>query len=161
MKKVALALLLATVTLPVAAGQTPDLAEVMADYARRGEDNFRTLLVVHLNDLTTEALFTPPLQYTLRAQARMNVIFYVQGEAKRNLELDTDFRVRQDGNEYRTTPVSISNFEAGKEMRSGDQFQGVLQVEGPLNLSSPFSIATTDFDFDFALTPNAVSRIKQ
>ena len=163
MKKLVLALLLVTLTLPVAAGQTPDLGELMADYARRQEDNNSAMLVVHLNDYTTEALFGPPLQYTLRAQARMNVIFYVQGEAKRDVELDTDFRFRQGGLEYRTTPVNIENFEDGY-LRSGDQFEGVLQVNGPLNLRIPFTVWNIAFEradqrMEFELSSDAYGRI--
>jgi len=166
MKKLVLALLLVTLTLPVAAGQTPDLAELMADYARRYEDDDRSMLVVHLNDLTTEALFGPPMQYTLRAQARMNTIVYVQGEAKRDLELDIDFRVRQGGAEYRTTPVSIENFEQGNQISSGDQFEGILQVNGPLNLRIPFTVWNIAFErsgqlMEFQLSSNAYNRIQQ
>ena len=160
MKKLALALLMVSLTLPVAAGQTPDLSELMADYARRGEDNDRTLLVVHMNDFTTDALFTPPLKFSLRAQARMGVMFYVEGEAKRPIEVVTEFYVLQDGANIRTTPVSMVNFESGAPIQGGDEFRGFLQVQGPLNLRVPFSVIAEDFIFDFEMNPNAVNRLQ-
>ena len=163
MKKLALALLMVsvTLTLPVAAGQTPDLSELMTDYARRGEDNNHTLLVVHMNDLTTDALFTPPLKFSLRAQARMGTMFYVEGEAKRDIEVVTEFYVQQDGANLRTTPVSMVNFESGAAIKGGDEFRGFLQVQGPVNLRNPFSVLVGDFIFDFEMNPNAVNRLQQ
>lgn len=63
MKTFTLALLMATLTLPVAAGQAPDAAAVtavVADYVKRIENDDMSLMVVHLNDFTTDAFFSAP-----------------------------------------------------------------------------------------------------
>ena len=81
MKTFALALLMIVLTLPVAAGQPPDPTEttdaLMQDYTRlvSSDEQGFSLMVVHLNDFTTDALFTAPTKYSLRAQARQNLMF--------------------------------------------------------------------------------------
>ena len=81
MKRLTLALLMMALTVP-AAGQTTDTLDsdlIVQEYSSQIENEYMSLMVVHLNDFTTDALFSSPTKYSLRAQARMNIMFYLQG----------------------------------------------------------------------------------
>ena len=137
MKILALALLMPTLTLPIAAGQASDPAAVtaiVADYVERIENDDMSLMVVHLNDLTTDAFFSAPTKYSLRAQARQNLMFFIAGVAKRDLTVDTDYELVQISSindellSFRTTPVNIFNFESGTRISADEGFQGVIST---------------------------------
>ena len=136
MKTVALAVLIITLTVPVAAGQPPDSSEttdaaateLVADYVQQIENDEMILTVVHLNDFTTDAFFSAPTKYSLRAQTRQNTMFFVSGVAKGGISVDTDYTLVQlspltgERVTYRTVAVNISNFEAGTRIREGEGF---------------------------------------
>ncbi len=70
--RVALAALVLVVMLP-AAGQSQEAADLdtlLAEFGRPASEAGVSFILVHLNDLTTDALFDVPLKYQLRAQAR-------------------------------------------------------------------------------------------
>ena len=171
MKTFALALLMATLTWPVAAGQAPDAAaitEVVADYVGRIENEEMSLMVVHLNDFTTDALFSAPTKYSMRAQARQNMLFFVQGVAKRDIAVDTDYRVlqmdqlTQPGKTFRTNAINLSNFEDGALLSEGEEFQGIIWTPATaINLRAPFEVRVGDFSVPFALSREAVERLEQ
>lgn len=171
MKTVALALLVVTLTLPVAAGQAPDAAaaqtEIVADYVERIENDDMSLMVVHLNDLTTDAFFSAPTKYALRAQARQNLMFFVQAQAKRDLAVNTSYEIRQlnplDGNStsFRTVPVNILNFENGTRIAAGEEFQGIISTASTVNLRAPFGVKFGDITVQFRLSGEAVDRLEQ
>ena len=101
MKTLGLALLvLALVAAPAGAteGQEAvpaDVEQVLEEFGRAVSGFGATFMLVHLNDVTTDALFDAPLKYSLRAQARNRTMFYVQGEADYDVALNTNFRVQQ------------------------------------------------------------------
>ena len=159
MKKLALALLMLTLTLPVTAGQS-ELAEVVEEYLERGVADDLTLMVVHLNDITTDALFTAPSKYSLRAQARQSTMFYVQGDAKSDHRVDVDFRLRQGTTVYRTKAVSLDKFEAGVTIQEGEQFQGILTLDSSINLRAPFVLTSQDYRLEFEFSRAAVDRLE-
>ena len=90
-RRCSLAICLVTLTLSVGVGQEPDSAQAAADYTMRAETPDLELTVVHLNDITTDSLFAAPAKYALRAQARSNLMFYVQGTAKNDTFVDRVF----------------------------------------------------------------------
>ena len=57
---------------PLTAEQEPeiDIQELLQTFAREGSDSDVALRIIHLNDVTTNALFDPPQKFVLRAQAR-------------------------------------------------------------------------------------------
>ena len=72
-----------------------------SDFGRAASGFGVRFVIVHLNDLTTDALFEAPLKYSLRAQARSATMFYVEGAANDDIELSTDFRIQQGAEEFR------------------------------------------------------------
>ncbi len=171
MKTAALALLMATLTLPVAATQEPDAAaaqtEIVADYVERIENDDMSLMVVHLNDLTTDAFFSAPTKYALRAQARQNLMFFVQALAKRDLAVNTSYEVRQvdpqsgNASSFRTVPVNILNFENGTRVSAGEGFQGIISTASAINLRVPFAVRFGNITVEFMLSGEAVDRLEQ
>ena len=157
-------------TLP-AAGQTPETLDydmIIQDYSSRIENEDMSLMVVHLNDFTTDALFSPPTKYSLRAQARVNIMFYLQGTANRDMAIDTDYQiaqfndVTQESTELRTTAVNLLNFEDGTRIAAGEQFQGILSWPSRLiNLSYPFGVNIGEYTVLLRLSREAVDRIRQ
>ena len=166
MRQFPLALLMIALTQPVATAQTSDSTALVADYTRRAESGDLELMVVHLNDFTTDALFSAPTKYALRAQARTNTMFFVQGVAKNDTTVDTEYEVAQiseltqQGTTLRTTPVNISNFEAGTRLGAGEQFQGIIYSPSrALNLRNPFDVKVGELRVEFRLSGDAVDRL--
>ena len=169
MKTLLPVLLVLLLALPVAAQEeTHDSAELVSDYSVQIETDNMTLMVIHLNDVTTDALFSAPSKYALRAQARTNTMFFLQGVAIGDLRVTTDYRLAQldqltlQGPTLRTTPVNISNFESGTELSDGEQFQGIITTPSTgINLSSPFDVKFEDYTVSFHLSQDAVSRLER
>ena len=125
------------------------------------------LLVVHLNDQTTEALFNESQKYVLRTQARNQTMFFVKGTALRDVTLDLDFLVNErevlrDTNPvsdsinsqlaHRLTTVSIHNWENGTELAEGDEFLGILTIDKLIPPGTTVVVTTGSmrFAFDFS-----------
>ena len=174
MKTFALALLMIALTVPVAAEQTPDAAAVtdamVQDYVRQinSEEFGFSLMVVHLNDVTTDAFFSAPTKYALRAQARQNLMFFVKGVALRNIAVDIDYQVLQvdsvtlSGVPHRTNQVNISNFEDGTRLSAGEEFQGIISTPvTSISLGVPFEVKIGQVNVHFDLSAEAVERIQQ
>ena len=145
-----------------AAQETPDLGQVLQDFGRRSSGNGLDLLLVHLNDKSTDVLFEPPAKYSLRAQARQVTMFYVLGTADRDAVVSTDYRVRQGAisvNELRLNPHSISGFDDGARLAAGETFNGILMLDQVLSLRTPFSVVQGEHTFNFEFTPNVLSQI--
>ena len=171
MKRLALALLMVVLTVP-AAGQpadAPDSDMILQAYTSRIENEDMSLTVVHLNDITTDALFSAPTKYSLRAQARMNFMFFVSGTAIRGMAIDHNTYqvmqwndVSQESIEFQTTAVNISNFEQGTRLEPGDQFQGILSSPSrAINLRAPFGVNLGEYTVLLRLSADDVSRIQQ
>ncbi len=164
MKRLAILLLTIAMLVPAAAAaqETPDLGQVLQDFGRRPSGNGLDLLLVHLNDKSTDVLFEPPSKYSLRAQARQVTMFYVLGTADRSAVVSTDYRVRQTEisvNELRLSPHSISGFEDGARLAAGDTFIGILMLDQVLSLRTPFSVVQEEHTFVFEFTPNVLSQL--
>ena len=152
---------IALVIPPASAGlEAPDLGQLLRDFGRRSSIDGLDLLVVHLNDKTTDALFEPPAKYSLRAQARQATMFYVLGTADRDVAVSTDFRIRQEVNELRFTPHNLSNFEDGTRVAPGESFTGILALDRILSLRIPFSAVHGEHTLEFEFIPNMLSQIE-
>lgn len=161
LRSVSFALVLTLVTSPAIIAQSPDVdpEEVMTAFARRAQDNFLELTVVHLNDLTTDMLFDPPAKYSLRAQARGATMFFVQGAAKRDYTFDLEFQVFTNRS-MTARPINISNFEPGTELSEGDTFAGIVALDELIGLRTPFTLAVDEWRFDYEFTPDQIALLE-
>ena len=172
MKTFALVLSMIALALPVAAGQPPEPTEstdaLVQDYTRlvSSDEQGFSLMVVHLNDFTTDALFTAPTKYSLRAQARQNLMFFIKGEALRSIAVDTDYQVLQvdpvtlTGQPHRATPFNISNFEDGTRLSAGEEFQGVISMPPLVRVNAPFEVKIGQVNVYFDLSSDAIERLQ-
>ena len=138
-----------------------EFVQMVVDFGSRVDDESLTLLVIHMNDVTTDTLFAAPAKYSLRAQARGATMFYIHGTVKTDYELDIAWEIRWD--ETRIAPlqvVNISNFEEGVTLSSGDQFTGILAFDTTLNLSRTVTVMNGQYRFDFLFPANVRSRIR-
>ena len=161
MKTVAVALMaMALLAPPPAAGQDEsDFETLLRDFGSVLRDGGVTVMLIHLNDTTVDALFEPPTKYSLRAQARQASIFYVQGTTDRDLQPD-DWQARQESRVIGARTISLSNFEPGL-LPAGTQFTGLIVLDQPVNLRAEFTVQYGDqYYFDFLFSPSAVARIQ-
>ena len=161
MKKRAAALLtlvLVSAASVVGIAQEPeevDIGQLMIDFSRTINDPGMSanMMVVHLNDLTVDALFTAPAKYALRAQARGRSMFYVKGTATRNHYVEMEWHVVQGARNYRITTTDLGNFdeETNERLSEGDEWQGIIAVNPgmTLNLNQPWIVSNEDIIFSF------------
>jgi len=159
--RLSLALLVSSSLMPLPVlAQAPevDVDEVMRVFGRRAENDLMEITVIHLNDLTTDALFEAPAKYSLRAQARGATMFFVQGVAKDDFVTDLEFEVRTT-RVLRARNVNVANFEAGTELSEGDEFTGIASLDELINLRAPFKLAFGEWEFDYTVPPNMLSQL--
>jgi hypothetical protein len=136
MRKVLLAAFILAAGLPLGlSGQEGPLK----DYTRVLKGDVQ-LSIVHVNDKSLPVLFQPPTLYAMRARIREATMFYVQGTAPKDVEIDTKtFTVEQGGESTPGTPQNIKNFQGGK-IPKGERIDGLLVFAKLLDLSKPFTV---------------------
>lgn len=164
MKLLTLAMLALTFTVTPAFAQPDDPVDVdqlLNDFGRTAASNELELLVIHLNDLTTDALFEAPQKYVLRAQARGRTMFFVRGTATRDTTLTHDFRVLEgSAMAHRATVVNLSNMENGTELESGTEFLGILALDKLIPIRTKMTVTLDSMRMEFEFTPNVASQLQ-
>ena len=156
--------LLLLVAVPRAVGQGPepqavDLARLTADFGRAASAFGVRFVIVHLNDLTTDALFEVPLKYSLRAQARNATMFYVEGAANDQVELSTDFRIQQGAEEFEARTVDIANFVPGARLSAGDRIRGIIVSEARFDPRRPIHVYHGALRVTFDFSPGVLAQL--
>ena len=164
MKKLAAALITLAIavssTSTVIAQEDSDLQSLFRDFASVIDDREIMIVAIHLNDATVEALFTAPLKYSLRVQAKQTTIFYVRGTVKQSMGVHDVWEVRQGARDIPCTTVNISNFEPGIVLSDGDEFTGLVVLDQLVNPRAGFTLSNGDlFRFEFLFSSNAVAQI--
>lgn len=113
---------------------------VIADWGRAVTNAGISFVLVHLNDVTTEAIFDAPLKYQLRAQARASSMFYLQGAADTDVDLNGDFRIIQLGDYSQMRTIDIENFVPGDSLSAGDPIRGIITGDKLFNIREPLHI---------------------
>ena len=152
------------VSAPRAAGQgqeaeAVDLERLTTDFGRAASGFGVRFVIVHLNDLTTDALFEAPLKYSLRAQARNATMFYVEGAANDDIELSTDFRVQQGAEELQARTVDIVNFAPGAHLSAGDDIRGIIIGETRFDPRRPIHVYYGAQRVTFEFSRSALAQI--
>ncbi len=158
MKRITLALLMVALASPLVSAEQ-ELNTLLADFGRPLKKDGITLFVIHLNDKTVEALFSQsPRKQALRVQARQAAMFYVQGVADKDLEVNTTFAVTQ-GRVVPGTAYNVTNFEHGKKVAKGQRIDGFVAFNLKLNLSEPFTVQSGGDAVEFQLSEKAVNAL--
>ena len=164
MKRLTAALITLAITAPptVIAQEESNRQALLRDFGRSVIDDGEVrITVIHLNDATVEAFFSPPTKYSLRVQAKQTTIFYVQGTAERSMQLDSEWEVRQDTRVIGAKTIDIFNFTPGLVLADGDQFTGLVVLDQLVNPRAEFMLANGDeaYRFYFLFSANAVTQI--
>jgi hypothetical protein len=156
MKKILVAAVLLALSLPFAvAGQ--DAAAQLQAFTRvlKVADGLQ-LSIVHLNGKTVLVLFQPPTLYAIRARAKEQTMFYVQGTPEKDVALETTgFAVQQGGESIPATPVNIKHFEKGK-VSKGDRIDGMLQLDKQVDVAKPFTVLHGKDSVEFKFSDDQV-----
>ena len=123
------------------------------------EDEGLTLVVIHLNDKTVEALFsTAPNMRALQLQSRDATMFFVQGT--NGTEPLLDWLVRQRGDEISTRAINIENFEEDSEVPGGARYSGLVVAQRPVDYRNEFTAESGFRVFTFAFSPDQIEMIE-
>ncbi|MEE3201808.1 MAG: hypothetical protein VX262_00770 [Acidobacteriota bacterium] len=152
---------------PLSAEQEPqiDIQQLLTDFAREGSSSDVSMRIIHLNDVTTDALFDPPQKFVLRAQARNQTMFLVTGIALRDTEIDIDFQLVETAalgqQTYRVYSTSWENMETGTQLSEGDEFTGILSLEQLIPLRSRMALVQGNFlRFQWEFAPNVLRQLE-
>ena len=152
---------------PLSAEQEPeiDIQQLLQDFAREDSSNDMSLRVIHLNDVTTNALFDPPQRFVLRAQARSQTMFFVTGVVLQDMELDMDFQLVETASlgqqTYRVNRTNWDNMENGAQLSEGEEFTGILSIENLLPLRSRIALVQGNFlRFEWEFSPNVLRQLE-
>jgi hypothetical protein len=157
MKKVLALLVVAACAVPVLVGaQQADNAKMLQAFSAQARPDWGTLQVILLNDRTVEALFgTSPAKAAFRTKARMTSVFFVQGTANKEFELDPEVTVTQKGETLAGKVTPMKNFAGGK-VAKGQQIQGLVELPKKLDLYSAFKVTVGGQGVDFNLNDDDV-----
>jgi hypothetical protein len=151
---VVLGVLLATLAPAVAQGGSATLEE----FTRSADFGDLTLHFVHLNNHTVEQLFDPPHKYSIRVQASMATMLYVQAQAQKDSVVSTDFVLSQDGQSTTGRMINISNFDDGV-VPQGRRIDGIVKFDCKLDPAQPFTVANSDGLVEFRLSDKALQML--
>ena len=127
------------------------------------EDEGLTLVVIHLNDKSVQALFsTAPNMQALQTQAREASMFFVQGTngTPDTLTPDLEWELSQGDNVITMQAVNIASFEPEAEVPAGERYSGLVVANQLVDLGSAFSMQNGDHQFDFSFSPDQVQLIE-
>lgn len=157
MKKVLAVLVVAACMLPVlAVAQQADNAKMLQAFSSQARPDWGNLQVVLLNDRTVEALFgASPAKAAFRTKARMTTVFFVQGTANKEFQLNPEVTVTQKGETLPGKVTPMKNFAAGK-IAKGDQIQSLVELTKKLDLYEPFKVTVNGQSVDFNLNEDDV-----
>ncbi len=141
------------------AAQAPDerqSAATMKEFTRTAKADGLTLHFVLLNNKTVDLLFSEESKYAMRARANMATVFYVQGVTEKDLVLNPQFEVLQDGKTFPVETVNMKNLQAGP-LAKGTRISGLIQLSQKINVAQPFVIkGAKNTSAEFKLSQNAI-----
>ena len=143
-------------------GQTePELSkaqmnEIIKAFTRSAKMDGAILNFVLLNNKTVDALFQGSGKYAMRARANSATVFFVQGAPEKDIRLDPQFEIEQDGKTFKGETISMQNLEAGMVLK-GAPITGLFQLSEKIDVTQPFKIKGTQIaSAEFKLSKDAV-----
>jgi len=139
------------------------VSEAVEEFGSVLEDEGLTLVVIHLNDKSVEALFsTAPNMRALQLQAKGATMFFVQGTngTAETLEPALDWQIRQAGEEIPTRAINIANFDEDSEVPEGERYSGLIVAPRPIDHTSEFVVENGLRSFNFVFSPSQIEMIE-
>jgi hypothetical protein len=133
-----------------------EMNELIKAFTRSAKMDGITLSFVLLNNKTVEALFQGSSKYAMKARANSATTFLVQGVPDKDIRLDPQFEIEQNGKIFNGTTISIQNLEAGMVLR-GATISGLFQLSEKIDVTQPFKIGGSQIATgEFKLTEDAI-----
>jgi len=130
--------------------------ELIQAFTRATEMDGVILSFVLLNNKTVDALFQGNSKYAMRARANAATVFLVQGVADKDVTLDPQFEVEQDGKTFKGEVINIKKLEAGMVLK-GVEITGLFQLSEKMDVTQPFKISGTQIaTAEFKLSKEAI-----
>jgi hypothetical protein len=121
------------------AQSTAQNAVTVREFTRTVKMDGMTLSFVLLNNKTVDVLFSGDSRYAMRAKANMATMFYVQGVPEKDITLNPQFEVQQDGKTFPGEAVNLKNLQAGP-VAKGTRIAGLIQLSQKIDVTQPFKI---------------------
>jgi hypothetical protein len=135
-------------------------AATMKEFTRTAKVDGLTLSFVLLNNKTVDLLFSGDSKYAMRAKANMATVFYVQGISEKDITLNPQFEVVQDGKTFPGEAVNLKNLQAGP-LAKGTRVSGLIQLSQKINVAQPFKIKGAKNDSaEFKLSRDAIKLLE-
>jgi hypothetical protein len=133
---------------------------IISEFTRSAKMDGVTLSFVLLNNKTVEALFSGEGKYAMRARANMATMFYVQGVPEKNIKLNPQFEVEQDGQTYKGETINMKNLQSG-DVAKGTRIEGLIQLSRKIDLNQPFKVRCIhNPSADFRLSPETLKLLE-
>jgi hypothetical protein len=114
------------------------------------------LSFVLLNDKTVDALFQGDSRYAMRARANSATTFLIQGVPEKDITLDPQFEVEQNGKTFKGKAINMQNLEAGYVLK-GARITGLFQLGEKIDVTQPFKIKGAQIaSAEFKLSEDAI-----
>jgi len=135
--------------------------ELIKAFSRSVKIDGVVLSFVLLNNKTVDALFQGSSKYAMRARANAATTFLVQGVPEKDITLDPQFDVEQDGKTFKGESISMKNLEAGYVLK-GATISGLLQLSEKIDMTRPFLIKGAQIgSAEFKLSKDAIELLAE
>ncbi len=133
-----------------------EMNELIKAFTRSTKMDGVILNFVLLNNKTVDALFQGSGKYAMKARANSATTFLVQGVPDKDIALDPQFEVEQNGKTFKGTTISMQNLEAGMVLK-GAPISGLFQLSEKIDVTQPFKISGTQIATgEFKLSEEAI-----
>ncbi len=86
--------------------------------------------------------------------------FYVQGVPEKNIKLDPQFEVEQDGQTYKGETINMKNLQSG-DVAKGTRIEGLIQLSRKIDLNQPFKVrCVRNPSADFKFSPETLKLLE-
>jgi hypothetical protein len=133
-----------------------EMNELIKAFTRSAKMDGVILSFVLLNNKTVDALFQGSGKYAMRARANSATTFLVQGVPDKDIKLDPQFEVEQNGKTVKGNTISMQNLEAGMVLK-GALISGLFQLSEKIDVTKPFKIRGAQIaEGEFKLSEDAI-----
>lgn len=130
--------------------------ELIKEFSRSARMDGVMLSFVLLNNKTIDALFQGSNRYAMRARANSATTFLIQGVPEKDINLDPQFEVEQNGKTFKGKAINMQHLETGYVLK-GARITGLLQLSDKIDVTQPFKIKGTQIaSADFKLSEDAI-----
>ena len=135
-------------------------ASTIKEFTRTAKADGLILNFVLLNNRTVDLLFSGDSKYAMRAKANMATVFYIQGVSEKDITLNPEFEVVQDGKTFPGEAVNLKNLQAGP-LAKGTRISGLIQLSQKINVAQPFVIkGAKSASAEFKLSQDAIKLLE-